>query len=261
MKRTNRKFLGGFLAVLGILALWVLVSRNSQTSEISIQRESVVDLVFGIGTLFPEEQFDLKFAVPVNLTQKFVRLGETVKKGTPLIAAEGIGRLSSPIDGVITMFDINVGENIPAQATVLQVTNLKNLYMRVDLEQEAIAKVSKGQSVRTNFDAFPGETFQGRVEAVFSSDSRFIVKIILESLPKGALPGMSSDVAISVGLPREAWVVPAWSVSKTQPLQVLKKSGEKIEVTSDVKLLSGDKAEITSDQISEGDRLLTKLKR
>jgi HlyD family secretion protein len=122
-------------------------------------------------------------------------------------------KILSPMDGVITYLDAEVGEIAAAQTpysqgrTLMTVSNLDTYEVEVDVDETEIVKVAIGQEVKIEIDAFVDTTFKGEVieignTATVSSRNtneratNFKVKVLfLEDNPK-IRPGMSATVDI-----------------------------------------------------------------
>lgn len=130
------------------------------------------------------------------------------------------------------------------------------MYLEVDMEQEAAAKVTLRQEARASFEAFPEQKVIGEVVAIYPNNSRFVVKIKMTNLPKKALPGMTADVAILVNEARPALVVPGWVFSSGSEVQVVDTKGQKISLSPKFKVLPNGLAEILSPEIGEGDKIM-----
>lgn len=125
--------------------------------------------------------------------------------------------LTSPISGVVTARNYDPGDMTGAQPvlTVGQIT--PNVKVMINVNESDISTVKKGMSVEVKFDAFPDETFSGRITrvapAVDTSTRTFPVEVQVSN-PKGRiLPGMFARVEINLGS-RDNVVVPDRAVVK-----------------------------------------------
>lgn len=78
----------------------------------------------------------------------------------------------APIDGTITKLNAEVGElvvvgtlNNPG-SVIMTVADLRNMIMRVRVDETNVGPVRRGQPARLTLNAFPGRTFNGTVERV-----------------------------------------------------------------------------------------------
>ena len=115
----------------------------------------------------------------------------------------------APIDGVIIDRRVNigqiVGENMNAPSLFLIAGDLKKLEVWATVKEADIARVAKGQSAALTVDAFPKDTFKGRVSqirlnATLSKDQvAYTVVLDVDNRDGRLLPYMTAEVTIEVG--------------------------------------------------------------
>ena len=125
--------------------------------------------------------------------------------------------LSSPITGVVTARNYDPGDmsgNLPV-LTVGQLSPVVKVL--VNISENDMADVSVGQPVSINLDAYPGETFSGKVYRVYPTvdpaSRTFGVEIRIPNPGERLKPGMFARVEIGFG-ERENVVVPDRAVVK-----------------------------------------------
>lgn len=122
--------------------------------------------------------------------------------------------LTSPIDGVITDLNAEVGEivlvgtmNNPG-TVIMTVSDLNIIEVEAEVDETDIAMVELGQNTTIKVDAFPDTTFEGYVTEVgnsakisgFSSQDQvtnFIVKVQFADTYANVKPGMTAEVEIT----------------------------------------------------------------
>lgn len=74
----------------------------------------------------------------------------------------------SPLDGEVSSFDLKEGEVIKANQSLLTITDLSDIYVRVYISGNKLSKVKVGQKVKIKADSFPGpnEVFDGYVSYI-----------------------------------------------------------------------------------------------
>jgi cobalt-zinc-cadmium efflux system membrane fusion protein len=82
--------------------------------------------------------------------------------------AEGKFILRAPIDGVISERQVNAGSEVRPDAVnpLFVITNPKHLWVMVDLPEHQIEKISVGQPISVEVDAYPNEVFPGKVTVI-----------------------------------------------------------------------------------------------
>jgi len=117
--------------------------------------------------------------------------------------------IRSPIDGVIIDRRVNVGqivsENSSAPSLFLIASEPKKLEVWATVKEADIARVAKGQAATVTVDAFPKDTFKGRVSqirmnATLSKDQvTYTVVIDVDNRGVRLLPYLTAAVTIEVG--------------------------------------------------------------
>ena len=84
----------------------------------------------------------------------------------PTIAGQFI--LRAPIDGTISERQVNAGSEVRADAVnpLFVITDPLHLWAQIDLPERQLDKINLGDLVSVEVDAYPGETFQGKVTVI-----------------------------------------------------------------------------------------------
>lgn len=116
--------------------------------------------------------------------------------------------VKAPIDGAIEAIDLQPGDLVGANAPVISVMDLSQLWVRAYLPENKLA-VKIGDPVEVTVDSYPGERFAGRItfvsrQAEFTpgnvqtpeerSKQVFRIKVMLEAGRDRLRPGMAADV-------------------------------------------------------------------
>ena len=82
--------------------------------------------------------------------------------------AEGKFILRAPIGGVISERQVNAGSEVRPDAvnSLFVITNPKHLWVVVDLPEQQIGKISVGQTISVEVDAYPAEFFPGKITVI-----------------------------------------------------------------------------------------------
>jgi multidrug efflux pump subunit AcrA (membrane-fusion protein) len=250
------------LALAGIIALgWAWQAkmravghRDGRLSD-PIQRGSIVESVYGIGTVAANRRYQLRPGTTTTIHDVLVKEGEAVAPGQPLVELEQGARFTAPFRGTVTWLQVKVGENVFPQTVVLELVDLLDRYLVVSLEQRAAIRVRPGQRARLSFEMMRDTSCEGTVESVYSRDSTFLVRIDAPDLPSQILPGMTADVAIGIGEPREALLVPVAAIEQGR-VRVARGAAAPVPMEITTGLVDGAFAEVTSGELRPGDRLV-----
>ena len=139
--------------------------------------------------------------------------------------------ITSPIDGVVTRVNVEVGEvamigtmNQPG-TVLLQVADLGVMEATVDVDETDVVDIEIGQQAKITVDAFPDTTFVGRVAEVGTSPkivptaagpspdaTDFEVKITLEGSMPAARSGLSASTEIVTAERKDVVAIPVQSL-------------------------------------------------
>ncbi len=176
--------------------------------------------------------------------------------------------IRSPFAGTVIDRVATEGSYVETGATLYQVADLGMLWVQLDAYESDLASLSVGQSVTLTVEAFPGETFTGRVafiEPMVDAQRRTArVRVEVDNTDERLSPGMFAQAIVAAthtgGAPL---TIPA-----TAPLFTGRRSVVYVEVPSDngvayeprsVRLgpRLGDSYPVVSG-LSEGDRVVSR---
>ena len=131
--------------------LYFLKSHNDQ-KRVKPKHGDIVESIYGLGTVKSDKIFHVRAGIPLSVKTLYVREGDEVNQGAPLIKLdESIMR--SPIEGTVTAVSYKNGELVTPQISIVTVTNLKSLFLEVSLEQQSILRIKKEQPVLISFES------------------------------------------------------------------------------------------------------------
>lgn len=111
--------------------------------------------------------------------------------------------LKSPINGVVTARNYDPGDMTGAQP-VLSVGQLTpDLKIMINVSENDMSAIKAGMPVTITFDAFPGETFSGKVNRIYptidATTRTFETEVRLANPQERIKPGMFGRVTIDMG--------------------------------------------------------------
>lgn len=126
-------------------------------------------------------------------------------------------RIEAPFAGIVGIRQVDLGEFLSPGTAVATLQDLKPIYLDFELPQGAISRIEPGQTVKFRIDAYPGQTFKGRITAinpvVSESTRSFRVRATLEN-PEGKLrPGMFGEVTVVLNGARQLVTVPSTAIA------------------------------------------------
>lgn len=125
--------------------------------------------------------------------------------------------LRSPITGVVTARNYDPGD-MTGSLPVLTVGQLAPVVkVMINVSENDLATLRQGQPVDVTFDAYPGETFSGKVQRIYptvdTATRTFEVEVRIANASEKLKPGMFARVSIDLGTQQNV-VVPDRAVVK-----------------------------------------------
>jgi HlyD family secretion protein len=136
--------------------------------------------------------------------------------------------LTSPIDGVVTKREKQVGERVRgsdfSEDVILVISTLSQMEAKIEVGEHEVTYVKDGDPAEVEIDAMPDQKFKAQVVEVARNATvknqgtegevtTFFVRLALTQTVPGALPGMSAQASISTDTRNDAVVVPIQAVT------------------------------------------------
>jgi macrolide-specific efflux system membrane fusion protein len=216
-------------------------------------RGPVTEAVYGLGKVTSDQHFDVVTGVISTVSRVLVREGQDVKKGDPLLSLQDSVVIRSTVSGTVTLVKVKDGETLLPQTPVIRVEDLRDCYIELSLEQDAALRVRKGMAARVSFESIRNKTVPGTVIAVFPRQDEFLVHVAVSALDPGVLPGMTADVVIEIGAPREATLIPAKAVD--DGMITVRRKGRWVREKIEIGYVDGTHVEVLSPPLTPEDEL------
>lgn len=127
--------------------------------------------------------------------------------------------LRSPINGVVTARNYDVGDMYAMSMPIFTVEQIVPVKLLVGISESDYSKVKKGDSVLITADAIPGKTFYGKVNRIYPTvdpaTRTFTVEVKVDNNYKTLRPGMFVRATINFGVNNNV-VIPDMAVVKQQ---------------------------------------------
>ncbi len=182
--------------------------------------------------------------------------------------------LIAPIDGLLLEINIEPGERVlnDAQTAAMVLANTSAYLLKVEVDEIDIARITRGQSVTVELDAFIDQELTGAVTDIsprpIQGDANAIVMyevtITLDTAETGLnlLSGMTANAAIETGRLEETVVAPnrAIQIDRTGPEPVIYvekvgDDGQPVRTEVELGLRNGAVTEVVSG-LTDGDELI-----
>src|SRR5947199_8822596 len=125
----------------------------------------------------------------------------------------------APFDGELGVRHVEVGQFLTAGTQIVTLTDLSTLYANFTVTEKDSGQLKVGQTVRLAVDAYPGRTFEGKVNAIepqIATETRNIrVQATMENPDKILKPGMFATTTVVLPAKPAVVTVPETAVDYT----------------------------------------------
>ncbi len=127
-------------------------------------------------------------------------------------------KIIAPISGVVTQFDAKAGQIATAGATLVSIISDQSFEVDADVPEIDIGKVSVGDAVSMTLDAFPNETFTGKVfyidpaETLTQGVVNYKVKVSFDSADSRMKSGLTTNLDIETAHKDNVLILPLYAV-------------------------------------------------
>ena len=138
--------------------------------------------------------------------------------------------IKSPIDGIVISRSVELGQTVAAslQAPTLYTiaADLRNMQLKASIDESDLGSINKGQAVTFRVDAYPNETFAGRVEQIRLNpviESNVVTYAAIVSAPNAQLklkPGMTATLNVETARKDNVLRVPSTAL-RFRPTQAM----------------------------------------
>ena len=173
--------------------------------------------------------------------------------------------LRSPVSGVITARNYDVGDMYSMSSPVYTVQQITPVKLLVAVSETDYTRISKGDKCVITADALPGESFRGSVVRIYPvmdpSSHTFNVEVQVPNANARLRPGMYARVSLNMG-DTESIVIPDAAIVKQQGSGQRTVYVLKDDDTAEVRLVTlgkfFDGQYEVLEGLSEGDRVVSK---
>lgn len=184
--------------------------------------------------LISANDFDQARLSYVRAQQTVAQQQESVKRAQTDL---GYATITSPIDGVVLSKEVEEGQTVASSfntPTLFKIAkDLTDMRVIADVDEADIGEVKEGQRVSFTVDAYPNDTFEGRVTQVrqqATTESNVVTYEVVISAPNQDLklkPGLTANVTIFTLELNDVLAVPAKAL-RFKPSEAMLNEGETI---------------------------------
>lgn len=194
----------------------------------------------------------------------------------------GYATITSPVDGTVISRKVDKGQTVAASFQTpdlfLIAEDLTKMQIETSVSEADIGVIKQNQAVTFTVDAYPGQTFNGVVRQVRLSPTTtsnvvvYTVVIDVDNADLKLMPGMTAFVTIIVDAVKDVWKVQNSALLVRSFANIVDNVDENITpkthlaiqrgkdvvfVKYEKGLVSPTETEIKSDEIMEGDKIIT----
>ncbi|WP_444895247.1 efflux RND transporter periplasmic adaptor subunit [Microbulbifer sp. EKSA008] len=118
----------------------------------------------------------------------------------------------APFSGVLGIRQIDLGQNVSPGESVVSLQQLDPIFVDFSLPEQKYALVKAGLAIQLTTDAFPKNTYEGRITAVDpqvdSASRNFLIQATLKNPQHDLRPGMFAQVSVKISAQRKVLVIP-----------------------------------------------------
>jgi RND family efflux transporter MFP subunit len=183
------------------------------------------------------------------------QLSQTQARLDELRIAKGNTNVVSPVNGFVSKRNMDVGAWASQQSPVASVVDISSVRLVANVVEKDLRLVNPGDPARVTVDAFPGETFSGRiarVAPVLDPATRTAeIEIEVPNADVRLKPGMYARMSVTIESRRDTTLVPKVAVvdydgtrgvftmdadnkAKFQPIEIGIENGERVEVRAGI---------------------------
>lgn len=185
-----------------------------------VKKRTIIETVTASGKVFPETEIKVGSPISGEVVQLNVQEGDTVTKGqvlariqgernsgstprvsipnvppgfeglvqgmqTPQRSTSSSATITAPMSGTVLGLNIKQGERIGSMqmpgSELMRIADMKNIEVRVDVNENSIIKVSVGDSADVEVDAYNKRKFKGVVTSIGSGNTKRDMQSIMSA--------------------------------------------------------------------------------
>jgi HlyD family secretion protein len=190
-------------------------------AQVAVARSRYDDARDTLASLKTGDQSDQVIAAETAVKQAQAAIDQAEANASQAKAAVALIELQlertivkAPVDGVLMVRNLEVGEIAAPGGIVMSISRLENLKLIVYLPEDRYGKVAVGQGVNIAVDSFPGQVFEGSVARIANQaeytprnvqtvegreSTVYAVEIVVPNADLKLKPGMPVDVTFVEG--------------------------------------------------------------
>ena len=191
----------------------LLISLNAEVIESSIAEvKSALELA---ETVYKKRKglWDKEIGSEIQYLEAKTNRDSLASKLKTLEAQLKMTKIKAPIDGIVDEIFKKEGELAVPGLQLIQLVNLKKVYINADVSETYLARLEKGDTALVTFPSYPELTFDAAIyrtgNVVKSKNRTFLVQLLLENKEEKLKPNMMALIKMKDIALDSALVVPS----------------------------------------------------
>ena len=176
------------------------------------------------GTMMAENQTEVPAKVPGKIIKYLLEEGDWVEKGQNVVSIDrdeiGVefkeAVLDAPISGWLTKRYFDTGAHVAPGMPLFQISDYHQVKLVVQVPEAEISRVKKGAAARVSIDAWPDQTFSGRVSRLSPTVDNLSrttkAEIAINNAGLKIRPGMYARASINIKRHLKGIVIPSTAI-------------------------------------------------
>ncbi|MCF7885176.1 MAG: efflux RND transporter periplasmic adaptor subunit [Candidatus Marinimicrobia bacterium] len=124
--------------------------------------------------------------------------------------------IKAPITGIVSARNYDLGDQTSPQRPAYSIVNMERVKIKVDVVEEDLGQIQKGNPVYVEVNSYPDTIFKGQVEKVYPTINpqtrTATVEVVLKNDDKKLKSGMYATVNIVTESSQNTLVIPSYAV-------------------------------------------------
>jgi HlyD family secretion protein len=237
---------------------------NTASTNLSTLNQNIASQKFLVAQRQAELNLKMAGSTPEDIQGQQAQVAQAQASAQSIQVKIAKSALVSPFAGVVSVNNTKVGKIATAGTVLVSVISDNNLEIDANIPEVDIGRVSVGNAVNVTFDAFPNETFTGKIfymdpaQTVTQGVVAYKIKVALDKTDPRVRSGLTANLIIKNKEKNNVLVLPQFAILQTDKgnfVQVLE-NGKPMQkpVTLGIRDQNGN-TEILSG-VSEGQQVL-----
>jgi len=195
-----------------------LAEANTASGNLNSISQNIASAIIGVSQL--QAQLDLKVSgsTPEDIQAQQALVEQAQASAASIQVKIAKASLISPIAGVVTVQNAKVGQIAAPGATLVSIISDGDLEIDANVPETDIGKVSLNDPVSITLDAFPNETFTGKVfyidpaQTIIQGVVDYKIKVSFDKADPRMKSGLTANLDIATQQKDNALILPQFAV-------------------------------------------------